>query len=247
MKFSANLGLLWKDQPLITAIHKAYEHGFDAVEFHWPYDAEILGLLEALKRTDLPVMGLNTHRGKPGENGLAALPGRESEARQVIDQGLEWAHRMGAKNLHVMAGFATGPAARDTLLANLSYAADQSSGVGIVIEPLNSFDVPGYFYATTDQAESILETLKRPEVGLMFDAYHVNRMGEPLLARFDALQKHIKHVQFAGIEGRHEPAPGELTEFFGHLKLKGHDAPLGAEYTPRTTVEAGLGWRATQS
>ena len=246
MKYSANLGFLWADQPMDQAVRKAHAAGFSAVEFHWPYASDLNALKAALSDTQLPVMGINTVRGNEGENGLAALPGRQSEARAAIDQGLEWAHALGAANLHVMAGFASGSEALDTLLANLSYAADQANGVGIVIEPLNSGDVPGYFYSTTEQAEQILSALNRDEVGLMFDAYHLKRMNESVIDRFDAMQHRIKHIQFAGVDGRHEPAAGEFTEFFAHLQKQGYTAPIGAEYKPRATVEAGLGWRDSQ-
>jgi hydroxypyruvate isomerase len=37
------------------------------------------------------MLGLNTVRGKPGENGLAALSGREAEALAAIDQALAYA------------------------------------------------------------------------------------------------------------------------------------------------------------
>lgn len=245
MKYSANLGFLWTELPLDQAVRRAAKNGFEAVEFHWPYETPLTDLKKALAETGLPVMGLNTVRGRAGENGLAALPGRVREARTAIDQGLAWADDIGAANLHVMAGFASGAEARDTLLENLAYAADRAGEVGIVIEPLNAHDVLGYFYSTTSEGVSVLEALNRNNVGLMFDAYHLKRMGEDLIERFDLCEAWIKHVQFAGIEGRHEPASGEFKAFFEHIVAKGFDAPVGAEYKPRTTVEAGLDWRAS--
>ena len=84
MKFSANLGFLWNDRPLPDAIHAAAAAGFDAVECHWPYDTPAAGVTAALTETGLPMLGLNTRRGNVGENGLAALPGREPDARAAI-------------------------------------------------------------------------------------------------------------------------------------------------------------------
>ena len=86
-RFSANLGFLWADRPLPDAIRAAAAAGFDAVECHWPHDVPPRYVADALAETGLPMLGMNTRRGGPGENGLAALPGREAESRaeQPID------------------------------------------------------------------------------------------------------------------------------------------------------------------
>ncbi|MEO0774247.1 MAG: isomerase, partial [Pseudomonadota bacterium] len=90
-RFSANLGFLWQDRPLPDAIRAAKMAGFEAVEMHWPYNTPAADTLAALRDTGLPLLGLNTVRGKPGENGLSALPGREAEARAAIDQAIAYA------------------------------------------------------------------------------------------------------------------------------------------------------------
>ena len=85
MRFSANLGFLWTALSLPDAIRAAKRAGFDAVECHWPYDIPTAEVADALGETGLTMLGLNTRRGKPGENGLSALPGRKAEARAAID------------------------------------------------------------------------------------------------------------------------------------------------------------------
>lgn len=122
MKFSANLGFLWTEHALPDAIRAAKAAGFDAVECHWPYDVPAADVKAALDETGLSMLGLNTVRGNPGENGLAALPGREPEARAAIDQAIAYAVEIGADAIHVMAGFAEGPEAEATFLENLGYA-----------------------------------------------------------------------------------------------------------------------------
>jgi hydroxypyruvate isomerase len=176
-KFSANLGFLWCDRPLPDAIRAAKAAGFDAVECHWPYETSAADVLKALRATGLTMLGLNTRRGDvaAGDNGLAALPSREREARAAIDEALDYAASVRAGNVHVMAGFANGQDAQQTFVANLCYAATQaaSKGITILIEPLNSYDVPGYFLSTTSQAAAIISEVGAANLKLMFDCHPV--------------------------------------------------------------------------
>ncbi len=179
MRFSANLGFLWADRPLAHAIHAAADAGFDAVECHWPFAAPASEVSAALATTGLPMIGLNTSPGDraAGEFGLAALPGREGEARAAIDEAIAYAAAVGARHVHVMAGHAEGPAAEDAFLVNLDHACRAAAprGIGILIEPLNRHDAPGYFLATTGQAEALIDRLGAPNLRLMFDCYHVQQ------------------------------------------------------------------------
>ena len=144
MRFSANLGFLWNDRPLPEAIRAAKAAGFDAVECHWPYDVPAASVKAALDETGLPMLGLNTRRGDvgAGDNGLSAIPGRETEARAAIDEAVAYARALGTPNIHVMAGFAEGEAARQTFVSNLPYACETAAphGITILIEPLNRYD-----------------------------------------------------------------------------------------------------------
>ena len=247
-QFSANLGFLWADLPLPKAIAAAKAAGFDAVECHWPYDTPAEDTARALHDAGLRMLGLNTVRGKPGENGLAALPGRGAEALAAIDQALAYAARIEAGMVHVMAGFASGADARAVFVANLSYAAKRAAALGItiLIEPLNRHDAPGYFLQTTDQARDIITSVGEPNLKMMFDCYHVGRTEGDITTRFSDLLPIIGHVQFASVPDRGPPGHGELdfTTIFAAIADAGWAAPLGAEYKPKGTTAESLGWMA---
>ena len=248
MRFSANLGYLWADRPLPDAIRAAKAAGFDAVECHWPYDIPAAETRAALAETGLPMLGLNTRRGKPGDGGLLALPGRDAEARAAIDEAIAYAVATGTSAIHLMAGTATGPEAHETFLDNLRYAHAQApEGISLLIEPLNRHDAPGYFLQTTDQAAGIIEILALPRLKLMFDCYHVGRTEGDVTTRFKALLPIIGHVQFASVPDRGAPDRGELAyaHIFAEIARTGWTRPLGAEYRPGGPTEASLGWMRT--
>lgn len=255
MKLSANLGFLWSDLALPDAVRAAAAAGFDAVEFHWPYDADADALAATLDETGLPVMGLNTARGDvgAGENGLCALPGREAEARDGIARAFDLGRRLSARNVHVMAGVAEGTAARDVFLRNLDAACELSAetGLGVLIEPLNPHDAPGYFHATTAAALSILDQLDRPEARLMFDCYHVGRTEAEgtaaVIDRLRACRGRIGHVQIAAVPDRGAPDHGavDYVAVASALADLGWAAPVGAEYRPSGPTQDGLGWMPT--
>ncbi|MGP6089213.1 hydroxypyruvate isomerase family protein [Antarctobacter jejuensis] len=248
MKFSANLGFLWNDRPLPEAIRAAKAADFDAVECHWPYVIPADEVKAALDETGLQMLGLNTRRGDvgAGDNGLSAIPGREAEAREAIDEAIAYATAIGTPNIHVMAGFAAGDAARRTFVANLQYACDQAAphGITILVEPLNKYDAPGYFLTTTDQALAIIEAVGAPNLKLMFDCYHVQLMEGDLTHRIEALLPKIGHIQFASVPDRGAPDHGEINydHVFRVISDLGYTAPLGAEYKPAGNTENTLGW-----
>ena len=249
MRFSANLGFLWNDRPLADAIHAAAKAGFDAVECHWPYENDEADVKAALEATGLSMLGLNTVRGNPadGENGLAALFGRENEARAAIDQALAYAAAINTPNIHVMAGFADGDAARATFVANLEYAAAAAAKAGrtILIEPLNHYDAPGYFLKHTDQARAIIEDVAVDNLKLMFDCYHIQILQGDLSRNLAANLDITGHIQFASVPDRGAPDAGEVNyhHIFAEIAALGYDAPLGAEYKPANgDADASLGW-----
>ena len=245
MKFSANLGFLWADRPLPEAIRSAHAAGFDAVECHWPYETPPDLVKTTLAETGLPMLGLNTIRGAPGENGLTALPGRESEARAAIDQAIAYAAAIGARAIHVMAGLAEGPEAHAVYLANLGYARRHCPDhITLLIEPLNRHDAPGYFLKTTDQAAELLSELDLPGVRLMFDCYHVGRTEGDIVSRLQALDPIIGHIQFASVPDRGAPDRGEVNYryVFAKIAAAGWPHPLGAEYRPDGPTGDSLDW-----
>ncbi|MCR8827025.1 hydroxypyruvate isomerase family protein [Pseudosulfitobacter koreensis] len=244
MRFSANLGFLWTELTLPNAIRAAAAAGFDAVECHWPYDVPADDVAAALRETGLPMLGLNTTRGGPGENGLSALPGRRAEARAAIDQALAYAQATDAAAVHVMAGFAQGDAAHAAFVDALRYACDAAQGRVILIEPLNHYDAPGYFLRTTAQAEAIIAEVGAPNLKLMFDCYHVQLMEGDVTHRLVRLLPLIGHVQVASVPDRGAPDHGELNypHVWEVLTRLDWDAPVGAEYKPGEDTDATLGW-----
>ena len=249
MQFSANLGFLWNDLTLPNAIRAAKAAGFHAVEMHWPYATPVADVQAALAETGLPVLGLNTTRGDTdaGENGLSALPGRETDARAAIDQALNYARAIGAGAVHVMAGFASGDAAHAVFLDNLRYAAKAAGDLTILIEPLNRHDAPGYFLTTTDQAREIIAEVGAANLKLMFDCYHVGRTEGDLITRIKDLRDIIGHIQFASVPDRGAPDHGEIDYrvVFAELAAMEYDAPLGAEYKPNGPTDETLSWMKT--
>ena len=250
MQLSANLGFLWRDRSLPDAIRAAKTAGFDAVEVHWPYDVDPAEVKAALDETGLPLLGLNTDRGDVanGENGLSALPGREPEARAAVDQALAYALATGARNIHVMAGFAQGAQAENVFVSALEYACAKAEpyGITILIEPLNHYDAPGYFLSTTSHAEELIERVAQDNLKLMFDCYHVQLMEGDISHRLARLKPVIGHIQFARVPDRGPPDGGELnySHVFDVIRQIGWDAPIGAEYKSSEPTNDTLGWMA---
>lgn len=249
MKFSANLGFLWNDKPLPDAIRAAKAAGFDAVECHWPYDVPASATNAALEETGLRMLGLNTRRGNVaiGENGLAAMPGREADARSVIDEALAYASTTSAAAVHVMAGNSSGPRARRAFRENLAYACERAGdAVTIFIEPLNHYNAPGYFLNTTGQAADIIREVGKPNLRLMFDFYHVQIMEGDVTRRFEALLPLIGHVQIASVPDRGTPDHGELDYSYvlPRIAALGWAHPIGAEYLPGDSANPDMTWLA---
>ena len=254
LRFSANLGFLWTELSLPDAIRRAKAAGFDAVECHWPYAVDAADVKAALDETGLPMIGLNTRRGPDHggilvDNGLSALPGRETEARAAIDEAFDYGAKIGAGRVHVMAGKAHGvEGASETFEANLAYACNVAvrHGMGVLIEPLNHRDAPDYFLIGLNMATAIVARVARPELKIMFDCYHLQITGGDLIENFKAQRDAIGHVQIAAVPSRAEPDGGEVAydRLLPMLESAGYDGFIGAEYKPASTTDAGLGWMA---
>ncbi|WP_182421922.1 TIM barrel protein [Aureimonas sp. ME7] len=250
LRFSANLGFLWTELALPDAIRRAKAAGFQAVEFQWPYETDAGAMAEALRETGLPVLSLNTRKGNPGEFGLSALPDREEEAREAIEEAFAYADKVGAGAIHVMAGIASAgdvePTQR-TFDRSLHFACDlaERSGRTVLIEPLNARDAPGYVLRTIEQAATIVSRVDRPSLRILFDCYHVQIEGGDLLRRFQQHRARIGHIQFAAVPSRTEPDEGEVAydRLLPLLVSEGWNGFFGAEYRPREGTDAGLGWK----
>lgn len=248
--FSANLGFLWTELSLPEAVRRAHGAGFDAVECHWPYEVPPAELRAVLEETGLPLLGLNTRKGgQAGDFGLAAVTGREVEARAGIDEAVAYAAAVGARSVHVMAGRAAeDDTARAFFDANLAYACKMAAphGLTILIEPINHRDVAGYFLSRVEQAAAVIERVGADNLKIMFDCYHTQIMQGDLLRRFEAHREMIGHVQIAAVPSRAEPDEGEICyeRLIADMRKCGYDGYVGAEYRPRAATDAGLGWRA---
>lgn len=248
VRLSANLGFLWSDRPLLSAIRAAHTAGFEAVELHWPYDLPAAEVAAVLGEVAMPVLGLNTRRGDTaaGDNGLSALPGRENEARAAIEEAFDYGARIGARAVHVMAGFASGPEAAETFRANLAYAADKAAaaGMGVLLEPLNRRDAPGYFLTGARQAAALIQEIGRDEIRIMFDCYHLQIMEGDLTKLYEEVGPLVGHIQFAAVPSRAEPDEGEIAydRLLPALAARGYTGYFGAEYRPRAGTDEGLGW-----
>ncbi|MBN9887887.1 hydroxypyruvate isomerase family protein [Salipiger abyssi] len=250
MRISANLGFLYSDLPLPARIRAAARDGFDAVECHFPYDIPAAALRAALNETGLEMLALNTAPGDlaAGEFGLAALPGRRDDARAAVAQAVAYGAEIGAAHVHVMAGRSGGgdgaeAAFRETLAHACDLAAAQ--GMGVLIEPINRRDVPGYHLHSVEQAAETVVALGRDNLRIIFDCYHAQIEGGDLIRRFEAHLPLIGHVQIAAVPDRGEPDGGEICyeRLLPAFRAAGYRSAVGAEYRPRGgDTRAGLGW-----
>lgn len=161
LRFSANLGFLWPDRPLLDRIDAAAHAGFRAIEVHWPYEVPADALRAACDARGLTPLGLNTPRGDvgKGEFGLGALPGREADFGAAMDQSIAYCTAAGFRTIHAMAGIVPGgrkQAARAIFATNLETAADKAArnGLTLLLEPLNPRDAPGYYYSTVEEPQT---------------------------------------------------------------------------------------------
>jgi hydroxypyruvate isomerase len=250
-RFSANLGFLWPERPLLDRIDAAARAGFRAIELHWPYDTPAQAVADACSQHDLTLLGLNTATGdaRSGEFGLGALPGREGDFQRAFDQAAAYARAAGAKAVHVMAGVVPPEAraeAERTFAGNLKTAAEQAGDLTLLLEPINRRDKPGYFYSTTGEAAEIISRVGAANLRIMFDVYHVGISEGDVLTRLARHLPLIGHVQIAAVPSRAEPDEGEIAyrAIFDALDALGYDGWVGCEYKPRGDTDEGLRWLA---
>lgn len=250
-KFSANLGFLWIELPLLERIKAASRAGFKAVELHGPYDVPAAETKATCAQAGVKLLGINTDigAGPNGHKGYGAVPGMEAAFQGLVTQSIDYVAEAGGTSVHAMAGLvpeADYAKGFETLVANLKWAATRAAEKGIVLllEPLNPHDMKGYFYSRVEQAADVIDAVGASNVKLMFDAYHVGRAQGDILTRLRAYYAKIGHVQIAAVPSRAEPDEGEIAfpAFFKALEELGYDGWIGAEYRPRASTDAGLSW-----
>lgn len=246
-RISANLGFLWRELELPDAIRAAAAAGFDAIECHWPFAWPAAEIRAVLAETGLPMVCLNASKGRqPDDFGLTAVPGREQEFREAIEEALTYAHAVGCSMVQAVAGKVSGQAAQNTAVENLAWACAQAArqGITIVIEPKNTRDVPGYFLTHVEQAAQLRELAGANNLRLLFDCYHVQINEGDLIRRFERHREFVAHVQIAAVPSRSAPDEGEIAydRLIAQFLDAGYGGHFGAEYVPVGDTGSTLAW-----
>lgn len=242
-RFSANLGFLWKDRPFLERIGLAAAAGFDAIEFHDDAQAcDLDALREALAWANLPVQGLNVRMGASA--GCAAIPGMGDQARQDVDTAIAVAEAIGAHAVHVLAGKTAGEGDYTQYLDVLRHSL-RNSDLTILIEPISTAAMPGYFLNSLDLATRVIGDVGHERLKILFDCFHIESAHGDVASRFREVAASVGHVQIASVPARTEPWPSRVdyAELLPVMRACGYRGMFGCEYSPAATVEEGLGWR----
>jgi hydroxypyruvate isomerase len=249
-KFAANLSMMFNEHPFLDRFAAAAECGFTAVEYLFPYDHPAELVAEKLRDAGLAQALFNMPPGDwaAGERGLAALTGREADFAAALETAIDYATVIGTPLLHMMAGNAPpdDAAAIAAYRANLRRAAERTgeAGIGLVIEPINGRDMPGYFLNDFQRAIDFIDELGAAHVKLQFDVYHRQILHGDVVMALRRLASMIGHIQIASVPERHEPMSGELNDLriFTEIDAIGYQGNVGCEYRPAAGTREGLGW-----
>jgi hydroxypyruvate isomerase len=253
-RFAANLSMMYQEFGFLDRFAAAAADGFKAVEFLFPYAFPKEEVAKRLRDAGLENVLFNLPPGdwEAGERGMAAIPGREREFAASIDKALDYAAALGCPRLHVMAGIPHASLDRETCratyVANLRLAAAMAAKAGrdVLIEPINTRDIPGYFLNRQDDAQAIRAEIGAPNLKVQFDLYHCQIVEGDLAMKLKRDIAHVGHMQIAGVPERHEPDLGEVNYpyLFEVIDRLGYAGWIGCEYRPRNGTRAGLGWFA---
>ncbi len=253
-RFCANLTLLFNEHSFLDRFAAAAKAGFKGVEYLFPYEHDKDQLAEQLRKHHLVQVLHNLPAGDwaKGERGIACHPNRVGEFQDGVGLAIEYALALGCTQLNCLAGLcpADVPEARQrtTLVANLKFAAMKlkASGIKLLIEPINTRDIPGFYLTHSRQALDIIAEVGSDNLFLQYDIYHMQIMEGDIARTIDANLALIPHMQLADNPGRNEPGTGEINYafLFEFIDRIGYAGWIGCEYKPKTTTEAGLGWIA---
>lgn len=251
-QFAANLTMLFTEAPFLERFESASKAGFKAVEFLFPYAFSATEIKELLDRHQLKLVLHNLPAGDwdAGERGIACHPDRVDEFRNGVTKAIEYAKVLGVQQLNCLAGKT--PEGVDqkvlhaTFVENLRFAAAElkKANLNLLIEPINTFDIPGFFLSTTKQASEVLAEVGASNLLIQYDIYHAQRMEGELANTIEKNLSKIGHIQLADNPGRNEPGTGEINYayLFKFLDRIGYQGWIGCEYKPASSTEAGLGW-----
>lgn len=251
-QFAANLTMLFNESPFMERFEKAAKSGFQAVEFLFPYAFSAQEIKQKLDEFKLQLVLHNLPAGDwdAGERGIACLPDRVAEFKAGVAKAIEYAKVLGVKKLNCLAGKIPADVdaeiLRSTFIANLRFAAAElkKSNIKLLIEPINTFDIPGFYLSKTKQAVDILKEVGSDNLFIQYDIYHAQRMEGELCKTLETNLSKIAHIQLADNPGRNEPGTGEInyTHLFQFIDRIGYKGWIGCEYKPVSGTEAGLGW-----
>ncbi|MEY2951993.1 MAG: hypothetical protein RLZZ401_80 [Pseudomonadota bacterium] len=254
-RFAANLSMLFTELPFMDRFAAARAAGFDAVEYLFPYAYPATDLAAALQANGLAQVLHNLPAGDwdKGERGIACHPDRVAEFQRGVDQAIVYATALACPRVNCLAGIVppgvNAAQARSTLVDNLRYAAARlkAARICLLIEPINPFDIPGFFLNRTDQALAMIADVGSDNLFVQYDIYHAQRVEGELANTLSRHLAQIGHIQLADNPGRHEPGTGEINYawLFSHIDALGYTGHIGCEYKPLTSTTAGLGWIKT--
>ena len=252
LNLSANISLLFTESPFLERFEKASKNNFQAVEFQFPYEFSPEIIKEKLDKFNLDLSVFNSLPGnfKNGDRGLACLPKRKEEFQRTIIQSIEYAKIIKCKKIHIMSGIQGSKndlAYRDTYIENLQWACDKFSeeDLTVLIEPINSRNIPDYFLSSTDMAIKIIELTAKKNIKLLFDIYHHQIIRGDVTKYLKNIYSYIGHIQIAGIPDRNEPDISEIDYkfIFKIINDLGYKGWIGCEYNPIEDTVSGLSWR----
>ena len=253
-KLAANLTMLFNEVDFLDRFEAAAKAGFTGVEYLFPYAYPKAQLAELLARYRLEQVLHNLPAGDwaGGERGIACHPNRVGEFQDGVGTAIDYARTLGCKQVNCLAGIAPKgvdpQTVRDTFVSNLRFAADTlgAAGIKLLIEPINTFDIPGFWLSHTRQALDVIRDTGSPNVYVQYDIYHMQRMEGELANTIKAHLSRIAHMQLADNPGRNEPGTGEINYrfLFVFVDAIGYDGWVGCEYKPKGNTVEGLAWRA---
>ncbi len=253
-RFCANLTMLYNEADFLDRYEAAAKDGFEGVEYLFPYAYPKEELAERLKRHGLTQVLHNLPAGDwgKGERGIACQPDRAEEFRAGVAKAIEYATALGCDQVNCLSGVPPKDAQpaelRRTLVENLRYAAPRlaDAGIRLLLEPVNTRDIPGFFVNRSAQAMEIIDEVGSDNLYLQYDFYHSQVMEGDLVPTFKKLKDRIAHVQIADNPGRNEPGTGEINYpfIFDTLDREGYAGWVGCEYKPAARTSDGLGWFA---
>jgi hydroxypyruvate isomerase len=253
-KLAANLTMLFNEVDFLDRFSEAARAGFKGVEFLFPYAFEAAQIAERLdaNRLELVLHNLPAGNWEAGERGIACNPARKAEFQDGVGKATEYAKALGVKQLNCLVGIkpqgVTDGQAYGAVVDNLKFAAGalKAEGIRLLVEPINTFDIPGFYLSGTEQALGIIGETGSDNIRLQYDIYHMQRMEGELAATIKANLAMIGHIQLADNPGRFEPGTGEINYryLFGMLEEIGYTGWIGCEYKPKAGTAAGLKWIA---